>query len=122
MGVCQDIFGLDSPSVSTWFFRTMWSHLIAITSAGEVLAQIIGGRQPFEQLFSVLDPTISFPKAARETVSDTMLYLYCFGVPAVTVLVVNLAFGPGKITRRLSLVNWSLLGLGKSFKAVDLRL
>jgi hypothetical protein len=51
-----------------------------------------------------------------------MLYVYCFGVPAVTVLVVNLALGPGKITKRLSLVNWSLLGLSKSCKARDLGL
>lgn len=122
MGVCEDIFRLDSPSVSTLALKTLWGRLTVITSAGEGLAQIIGDRQPFEQLFSVLDPTISFPKVAHEKVSDTMLYVYCFGVPAVTVLVVNLVFGPGKITRRLSHVNWSLLGLGKSFKARSLRL
>jgi hypothetical protein len=60
--------------------------------------------------------------AAHEKVTDTMLYVYCFAVPAATILVVNLAFGPGKIARRLSLVNWGLLGVGKSLKASYLRL
>lgn len=79
----------------------------------EVVAQVIGDRKPFEQRFSVLDATISFPKAEHEKVSAFMLYVYCFGVPALSVLIVTLAFGPGNFKRRLLLLNWTLLGVGK---------
>lgn len=48
-----------------------------------------------------------------------MLYVYCFAVPAAIVLIVNLVFGPGKFARRLSLVNWSLLGVGKCYTAME---
>ncbi|KAG8840279.1 hypothetical protein FRB91_006342, partial [Serendipita sp. 411] len=96
-----------------WEFIKTFSDWI-ILALGEVLAQIIGDIKPFEQVFSVLDPTISYPKAAHERVSSTMLYVYTFGVPLGVLLVVNLAYGPGNIQRRFKLSNWAILGLGTS--------
>lgn len=87
-----------------------WILLIAL----EVACQFIGDRKPFEQLFSVLDPTISFPMAAHERVPGSILYVYCFGIPAASVLIVSMAFGPGDLKRRTKLLNWGLLGVGVS--------
>jgi hypothetical protein len=80
--------------------------------AGEVIAQYVGDRKPFEQVFSVLDATISYPKAEHEKVPSYMLYVYCFGVPAAVVLITTLVFGPGHLKRRVGLLNWGLLGVG----------
>ena len=87
-------------------------HVLTAFSAGEALAQFIGDRLPYAQLFSVLDPTISYPKAEHEKVTSTMLYVYTFAVPLASLLVVNLAFGPGNLVRRVKLLNWSVLCLG----------
>ncbi|CAG7848542.1 Diacylglycerol pyrophosphate phosphatase 1 Short=DGPP phosphatase; AltName: Full=Phosphatidate phosphatase [Serendipita indica DSM 11827] len=96
-----------------WEFVKTFSDWILL-GVGEALAQFLGDRMPYAQLFSVLDPTISFPKAEHEKVPAFMLYVYAFAVPIAVLLVVNLAFGPGNLVRRAKLLNWSVLCLGTS--------
>ncbi|PVF96354.1 acid phosphatase/Vanadium-dependent haloperoxidase [Serendipita vermifera] len=115
-----DLFSKPSDKTKRiWeFVKTFGDWIILII--GEVIAQVVGDVKPFHQLFSVLDPTISFPKAEHEKVPSYMLYVYCFGVPIVVILITTLVFGPGKLKRRLFLLNWGLLGVGASVIAAQI--
>jgi len=89
--------------------KTVSDYLLVL--AGEGVALYISTLTPRGQLFSVLDPTISFPMAAHETVPIFLAYLLCFVAPAAIVLLLCFAFGPGNFVRRLKLFNGSILGL-----------
>ncbi|KAG8815866.1 hypothetical protein FRC18_001282 [Serendipita sp. 400] len=63
-------------------------------------------------MFSVLDSTISFPKDVHEKVTMSLVNIYTFVLPLAVLLGINLAYGPGSIQSRLSLLNSAVLGLG----------
>ncbi|KAG8813838.1 hypothetical protein FRC17_001403 [Serendipita sp. 399] len=80
----------------------------------EVGANAISHRSPYEQFFSVLDASISFPKDVDEKVTKSMVYIYTFVLPLAVLLGINLAYGPGTVKQRFVLLNYSVLGLGTS--------
>jgi len=87
----------------------------AVLGLLEAVCHILGSKLPYAQLFSILDPSISFPyTSGKAKVSSFMLYIYCAGIPMVVVIAMTLLFTKGPFIRRLFFLNAGILGLGSS--------
>ncbi|KAH3899168.1 related to Diacylglycerol pyrophosphate phosphatase 1 [Saccharomycodes ludwigii] len=65
--------------------------------------------QPFQRQFYINDMTIAHPYADPQTVNDSALALYAFGIPFFTIIILTLLFADPK--HKIYLLYISLLGL-----------
>lgn len=101
-------------SPSSFFHRTQkWK-------VGDVVLLVVAlllcypayNQEPFERQFAINDLTLSHPYAAKERVSDRMLFVYSFVFPLIVAGLVIAVFGDPR--HRIYLLYISVLGLSLS--------